>query len=174
MPSKPTATAAVNAVGPRPGNEAHQAFVADVPEAPKAICQAINDLLGGHLKLLFPSIPSIMQHIKSGRVIPLGVASAKRSSSLPEVPTIAESGLKGYEVSGWYGVIAPPRMAKPLLAKLNGEINRIIAVPETRQIMSQQGADPLGSTPEEFAKAIANDIEKWKKVVAAAGIKPEQ
>ncbi len=136
--------------------------------------QAVIDLLGGHLKLLFPSIPSSIQHIKSGRIIPLGVASAKRSSSLPEVPTIAESGLKGYEVSGWYGVIAPPRMAKPLLAKLNGEINRIIAVPETRQIMSQQGADPLGSTPEEFAKAIAIDIEKWKKVVAAAGIKPEQ
>jgi tripartite-type tricarboxylate transporter receptor subunit TctC len=135
--------------------------------------QAVIDLLGGHLKLLFPSIPSSIQHIKSGRVIPLGVASAKRSSSLPEVPTIAESGLKGYEVSSWYGVIAPPRMAKPLLARLNGEINRIIAVPETRQIMSQQGADPLGSTPEEFAKAVATDIEKWKKVVAAAGIKTE-
>jgi len=135
--------------------------------------QAINDLLGGHLKLLFPSIPSIMQHIKSGRVIPLGVASAKRSSSLPEVQTIAESGLKGYEVSGWYGVIAPPKMPKPLLAKINGEINRIIAVPEIRQLLSQQGADPLGSTPEEFARAIAMDIEKWKKIVTAAGIKPE-
>jgi len=136
--------------------------------------QAINDLLGGHLKLLFPSIPSIMQHIKSGRVIPLGVASARRSSSLPEVQTIAESGLKGYEVSGWYGVIAPGKMPKPLLARINGEINRIIAVPETRQLMSQQGADPLGGTPEEFARAIAIDIEKWKKTVAAAGIKPEQ
>jgi tripartite-type tricarboxylate transporter receptor subunit TctC len=135
--------------------------------------QAINDLLGGHLKLLFPSIPSIMQHIKSGRVIPLGVASAKRSSSLPEVPTIAESGLKGYEVSGWYGVIAPPKMPKPLLARINGEINRIIAVPETRLLLSQQGADPLGGTPEQFAKAIAIDIEKWKKIVATAGIKPE-
>jgi tripartite-type tricarboxylate transporter receptor subunit TctC len=136
--------------------------------------QAVIDLLGGHLKLLFPSIPSIIQYIKSGRVIPLGVASAKRSSSLPEVPTIAEGGLKGYEVAGWYGVIAPPKMPKPLLAKLNGEINRIIAVPEMRQTLVQQGADPLGSTPEEFAKAIAVDIEKWKKVVAAAGIKPEQ
>jgi tripartite-type tricarboxylate transporter receptor subunit TctC len=135
--------------------------------------QAINDLLGGHLKLLFPSIPSIMVHIKSGRVIPLGVASAKRSSSLPEVRTIGESGLKGYEVSGWYGVIAPPRMPKALLARINGEINRIIAVPETRQLLSQQGADPLGGTPEEFARTIAIDIEKWKKTVAAAGIKPE-
>jgi tripartite-type tricarboxylate transporter receptor subunit TctC len=136
--------------------------------------QAVIDLLGGHLKLLFPSIPSSIQHIKAGRIVPLGVASAKRSSSLPEVPTIAESGLKGYEVSGWYGVIAPPKMAKPLLARLNGEINRIISVPETRQVMSQQGADPLGSTPEEFARVVAVDIEKWKKVVASAGIKPGQ
>ena len=89
------------------------------------------------------------------------------------MPTIAESGLKGYEVSGWYGVIAPPKIPKPLLARINGEINRIIAVPETRLLLSQQGADPLGGTPEEFAKAIAIDIEKWKKIVAAAGIKPE-
>jgi tripartite-type tricarboxylate transporter receptor subunit TctC len=136
--------------------------------------QAVIDLLGGHLKLLFPSIPSIMQHIKAGKVVPMGVASAKRSSSLPEVPTIAEGGLKGYEVAGWYGVIAPPKMPKPLLAKLNGEMNRILQLPDVRQSMSQQGADPLGSTPEEFAKVIATDIAKWKKVVADAGIKPEQ
>src|SRR6185436_8941826 len=116
---------------------------------------------------------SIMQHIKSGKVTPMGVASAKRSTSLPDVPTIAESGLKGYEVAGWYGVIAPPRMPRPLLAKLNGEINRIVQAPEMRQSLTQQGADPLGSTPEEFAKAIAIDIEKWKKVVAAAGLQPE-
>ena len=135
--------------------------------------QAIIDLLGGHLRLLFPSIPSIIQHVRSGKVVPMGVASAKRSASLPEVQTISEGGLKGYEVAGWYGVIAPPKMPKPLLAKLNGEINRIIAVPEMRQTLIQQGADPLGSTPEEFGQAIAIDIEKWKKVVAATGLKPE-
>jgi tripartite-type tricarboxylate transporter receptor subunit TctC len=135
--------------------------------------QAVIDLLGGHLKLAFPSIPSSIQHIRSGKLIALGVASGKRSSSLPEVPTIHEAGLKGYEVTGWYGVIGPPRMPKPLLAKLNGEINRILEVPATRQALSQQGIDPLGGTPEEFAAMIATDIAKWKKVVAAAGIKPE-
>jgi tripartite-type tricarboxylate transporter receptor subunit TctC len=135
--------------------------------------QAVIDLLGGHLKLAFPSIPSSIQHIRSGKLIALGVASGKRSSSLPDVPTIHEAGLKGYEVAGWYGVIGPPRMPKPLLAKLNGEINRILAAPEMRQALSQQGADLLGSTPEEFAATIATDIVKWKKVVAAAGIKPE-
>jgi tripartite-type tricarboxylate transporter receptor subunit TctC len=135
--------------------------------------QAVIDLLGGHLKLAFPSIPSSIQHIRSGKLIALGVASGKRSSSLPEVPTIHEAGLKGYEVTGWYGVIAPPRMPKPLLAKLNGEINRILEAPEMRQTLLQQGIDPLGGTPEEFAATIATDIAKWKKVVAAAGIKPE-
>jgi tripartite-type tricarboxylate transporter receptor subunit TctC len=135
--------------------------------------QAIIDLLGGHLKLAFPSIPSSIQHIRSGKLIALGVASAKRSSSLPDLPTIQEAGLKDYEVAGWYGVIAPPRMPKPLLTKLNGEINRILLAPEMRQMLVAQGADPLGSTPEAFAEMIATDIAKWKKVVAAAGIKPE-
>ena len=139
----------------------------------KGQAQSMIDLLGGHLKLSFPSIPASIQYIKAGRLIPLGVSTARRSSSLPDVPTIAEAGLKGYEVSGWYGVIAPPRMPKPLLAKINGEINRIIFAPEMSQTMSQQGADPVGSTPEGFARTIAVDIEKWKKVVAAAGIKPE-
>lgn len=135
---------------------------------------AIIDLLGGHLKVAFPSIPSSIPHIKAGRLVPLAVATSKRSSALPAVPTIDESGVAGYVVSGWYGVIAPPKMAKPLLAKLNGELNRIINTPEVRQTMTKQGADPLGSTPEEFAAAIATDIPKWKKVVADAGIKPQR
>lgn len=135
---------------------------------------AIIDLLGGHLKVAFPSIPSSIPHIKAGRLVALGVATSKRSSALPNVPTIDESGVKGYVVSAWYGVIGPPRMPKPLLAKLNGELNRILQLPEVRQTMSAQGADPLGSTPEEFAATIAADIPKWKKVVADAGIKPGQ
>jgi len=134
---------------------------------------AVIDLLGGHLKVAFPSIPAAIPHLKTGRLIALGVTTDRRSSALPEVPTVAESGVKGYEVSGWYGVIAPPRMPKPLLARINGELNRILETPDVRQNMSSQGADPLGGTPEAFAAAIAADIPKWKKVVAAAGIKPE-
>lgn len=134
---------------------------------------AIIDLLGGHLKVAFPSIPASIPHLKAGRLVALGVTTHKRSSALPDVPTIAESGVKGYEVSGWYGVIAPPKMAKPLLAKLNGELNRILNTPEVSKTMSTQGADPLGSTPEEFAAAIAADIPKWKKIVKEAGIKVE-
>ena len=134
---------------------------------------AIIDLLGGHLKVAFPSIPASIPHLKTGRLVALGVATHKRSSALPDVPTIDESGVKGYEVSGWYGVIAPPKMPKPLLAKLNGELNRILNNPEVHKTMSGQGADPLGSTAEEFATAIATDIPKWKKVVKEAGIKVE-
>lgn len=136
--------------------------------------QVMIDLVGGHLKLAFPSIPASIPFIKSGKLIALGIATSRRSSALPDVPTIDESGVKGYDVSAWYGVIGPPKMAKPLLAKINGELNRILRIPEVSQAMSQQGADPLGSTPEEFAKAIATDIPKWKKVVADAGIKPQQ
>jgi tripartite-type tricarboxylate transporter receptor subunit TctC len=136
--------------------------------------QAMIDLLGGHLKLAFPSIPASIPSIKAGKLIALGIATSRRSSALPDVPTLDESGVKGYDVSAWYGVIGPPKMAKPLLARINGELNRILKTPEVSQAMSQQGADPLGSTPEEFAKAIATDIPKWKKVVADAGIKPGQ
>jgi tripartite-type tricarboxylate transporter receptor subunit TctC len=136
--------------------------------------QAMIDLLGGHLKVAFPSIPASIPHIKSGKLVALGVATGRRSTALPDLPTIAESGVKGYDVSAWYGVIGPPRMAKPLLAKINGELNRILRMPDVSQAMSQQGADPLGSTPEVFAQAIATDIPKWKKLVADAGIKPGQ
>lgn len=136
--------------------------------------QAIIDLLGGHLKLAFPSIPASIPHIRSGKLVALGVATHRRSSALPDLPTIAESGVKGYDVSAWYGVIGPPKMSKPLLTRINGELNRILKLPDVSQAMSQQGADPLGSTPEAFAKAISTDIPKWKKVVADAGIKPGQ
>jgi tripartite-type tricarboxylate transporter receptor subunit TctC len=136
--------------------------------------QAMIDLLGGHLRVAFPSIPASIPFIKTGKLVALGIATNKRSSALPDLPTIDESGVKGYDVSAWYGVLGPPRMPRPLLAKLNGEINRILKLPDVRQSMSQQGADPLGSTPEAFAAAIAADIPKWKKVVADAGIKPEQ
>ena len=136
--------------------------------------QAMIDLLGGHLKLAFPSIPASITFIKGGKLIVLGIATHRRSSALPDVPTINESGVKGYDVGAWYGVIGPAKMAKPLLAKINGELNRILKTPEVSQAMSQQGADPLGSTPEEFSQAIATDIPKWKKLVADAGIKPQQ
>ncbi len=136
--------------------------------------QSMIDLLAGHLQLSFPSIPASIPYIKSGKLVALGVTTSKRSSSLPEVPTIDESGVKGYEVSGWYGVLGPAKIPKLLVAKLNGEINRVLQAPEMRDSLLRQGADPLGSSPEEFAATIAADLGKWAKVVSAAGIKVEQ
>jgi len=131
------------------------------------------DLIGGHLQLAFPSIPASVAYIKSGRLIALGVTTAQRASALPDVPTIQEAGVPGYEVSGWYGIIGPAGMPKPLLARLNKEINTILQVPQTRDQLSREGAEPRTATPDEFATAMSTDLLKWAKVVAAAGLKPQ-
>jgi len=135
--------------------------------------QAMIDLLGGHLKLAFPSIPASIAHIKAGRMIALGVTPQQRSSALPDVPTLDQAGVPGYEVSGWYGVLGPARMPKPVVARLNGEFRTMLADPVMREMLSREGADPLSSSPEEFARVIAIDIVKWAKVVKAIGVKLE-
>ena len=134
---------------------------------------AMIDLIGGHLQLAFPSIPASVAYIKSGRLIALGVTTAQRASALPDVPTIQEAGVAGYEVSGWYGIIGPAGMPKPLLARLNREINTILQVPQTRDQLSREGAEPRTASPDEFAAAMSADLLKWAKVVAAAGLKPQ-
>ena len=139
----------------------------------KGNSQTVIDLIGGHLQLSMPAIPTAIPHVRAGRLIALGVATAQRAGALPEIPTLNEAGVKGYEVSGWYGVIGPAGIPRPLLGRLNGEINRILGVPETHDLLANQGADPLPGTAEQFAATIAADIQKWKKVVAAAGIKAQ-
>ncbi|MBI3917127.1 MAG: tripartite tricarboxylate transporter substrate binding protein [Betaproteobacteria bacterium] len=134
---------------------------------------ALVALLGGQIDFAFPSIPSSVGYIRAGRLRALGVTTTQRASALPDVPTIQEAGVPGYEVAGWYGVIGPAGMPQAVVARLNREINAILKVPETRDQLSRQGADPRTGTPEEFAAAMANDTKKWQKVVAAAGIKPQ-
>lgn len=131
------------------------------------------DLVGGHLDCAFPSIPASVGFIRSGRLAALGVTTAQRASALPDVPTIQEAGVPGFEVAGWYGLIGPAGMPQAVVARINREINAILTFPETRDQLSRQGADPRTGTPEEFAAAMANDMKKWQKVVAAAGIKPQ-
>ena len=132
---------------------------------------ALVDLMGGHIQFLFPSIPAAVAHVRSGKLVPLGVTTARRASALPDVPTIAEAGMPGYEVSGWYGVIGPAGIPQPVVARLNKEINAMLQATDTRKQMSNEGAEPRTGTPEEFGAAMANDLQKWAKVVAAAGIK---
>ena len=134
---------------------------------------AMIDLLGGHMQLGFPSVPASIQHIKAGKMIALAVTTRQRSSALPEVLTMNEAGLTGYEVSGWYALVGPAKMPRPIVAKLNGELNRMLQDPAAREILAREGADPLPGTPDEFAHTLADDIRKWAKVVKDAGIKVE-
>jgi tripartite-type tricarboxylate transporter receptor subunit TctC len=134
---------------------------------------ALNALLGGQIDFAFPSIPASVGYIRGGRLVALGVTTSQRASALPDVPTIREAGVPGYEVAGWYGVVGPAGMPQAVVTRLNREINAILTVPEMRDQLSRQGADPRTGTPEEFAATMANDVKKWAKVVAAAGIKPQ-
>ena len=133
---------------------------------------AMVDLLSGQLQFGFPSVPASIQHIKSGKMVALGVASKDRSSALPDVPPLIEA-VPGYEVSGWYGILGPAKLPPAVVAKLNGELNRMLKDPATREILSREGADPLPGTPDVFTKTIAADVVKWAKVVKAAGLKVE-
>jgi tripartite-type tricarboxylate transporter receptor subunit TctC len=142
-----------------------------VPYRGQAI--AMTALLGGELQLGFPSIPASVAHIKSRRLVALGVTTAQRATALPDVPTISEAGLPGYEVSGWYGVIGPAGIPKPVVARINQEINNVLRVPEMQDHLSKEGAEPRTGTPEEYAAAMASDLQKWAKVVKAAGLKPQ-
>ena len=134
---------------------------------------AVSDIVGGQIHFGFPSIPASVSLIRAGRLVALGVTTAQRATALPEVPTIAEAGVPGYEVSGWYGVIGPAGIPQALVARLNRDINAILKVPETAEQLSMQGADPRTMTPEQFAATMGSDLKKWAKVVAAAGLKPQ-
>jgi tripartite-type tricarboxylate transporter receptor subunit TctC len=134
---------------------------------------AVIDMISGQIQLGFPSIPASVAHIKSGRLIPLGVTTTQRASALPDVPAISEAGLPGYEVAGWYGVIGPAGIPGPLVARINQEINGILRAPDMRERLLREGAEPRTGTPEEFAAAMARDLQKWAKVVKSAGIKPQ-
>ena len=134
---------------------------------------AMIDLIAGQLQFGFPSVPASIQHIKSGKMLALAVASKERSSALPDVPSLDQAGVPGYVVDGWYGILGPAKLPKAIVAKLNGELNRNLQDPATREILSREGADPLPRTPQEFTQTIADDIVKWAKVVKAGNLKVE-
>ena len=137
----------------------------------KLIRQAITDLLSGQVELNFESPPNTLQHIKAGKLKALGITSAKRSALLPDVPTIAEQGLPGYEIIQWLGILGPPGMPKPVVDKLNAEVNAIMKTPEFAEKVASQGGLVYGGSPEDFAAYIRNDVPKWDKLVKAANIK---
>ena len=135
--------------------------------------QAITDLLSGQVELNFESPPNTLQHIKAGKLKTLGITSAKRSSLLPDVPTIAEQGIPGYDIIQWFGVFGPAGLPKPIVDKLNAEINAIMKTPEFAEKIAAQGGDIHGGSADSFAAYIRSDTVKWDKLVKGANIKAE-
>jgi len=129
-------------------------------------------VLGGQVQALFGSMPAVLPHAKSGKVRPLAVGTSKRSPSLPDVPTVAESGYPGYEASLWLGFIAPRGTPKPIIDRLHSELVAIVGAPETKEILARNGADPITNTPAQFQTLIKDEIGKYVKTVKAAGMKP--
>jgi tripartite-type tricarboxylate transporter receptor subunit TctC len=136
----------------------------------KGNAEAMNSLMGGHVKIYFALVPAVLQHIKAGTLRAIAVTTEERLPYLPDVPTIAELGFPGYEISSWQGVFAPAGTPKDVVAKINGELVRMLKVPEVHRRISQEGADPVGSTPDAFANRVKNEITKWTKVIKTSGI----
>jgi len=137
----------------------------------KGTGQALTDLLAGQVDLLFAPAQTVLPHVKAGRLKALAVTGAKRAQTLPGVPTVAESGLPGYEAVGWFGLLAAAATPARIVMKLSADVNRVLAQAEVRAKMTALGADPGGNTPEEFARFIREDQAKWAHLMGAAGIK---
>ena len=133
----------------------------------KGSAPAVSDLLGGQVQVMFDS--SVVPHVKSGKLKALAVTSANRSSALPDVPTMAEAGLPGYESTAWFGILAPVGTPEPILSKLHVELTAVLKDPATQQWMKAQGFDAIGDTPAQFAAYIRKETDKWSKVVKASG-----
>jgi tripartite-type tricarboxylate transporter receptor subunit TctC len=137
----------------------------------KGITGAVSDLIGGQLALMFPGSPIALPQAKAGKLRALATTSAKRTPTAPELPTIVEAGLKGYEVSLWYGLLAPANTPQAIVQRLHGEVTRIIALPAVREQWAVLGAEPVSTTPEQFSAFIKDDIVKWQKVIRDSGAK---
>ena len=146
----------------------------DVVHVPhKASGEARNSVIGGHVQMMFDAITTMASNVAAGQVRALGTTGVKRSELTPDVPTIAEAGIPGYDATIWLGVMAPAGTPKEIVEKLNAEINKAINRPEVKEVWDKQGAAPLVMTPAEFDTYLHKDIEKWANVVKASGIKAE-
>jgi tripartite-type tricarboxylate transporter receptor subunit TctC len=134
---------------------------------------AVVDVMSGYVHMLLTSAATVMPHIKSGKLRAIAMAGTKRSGSAPDIPTMIESGLPGFVVSGGFGLLAPVKTPREIINKLNAEALKALAMPEVRRRLETEGADPVGNTPEEYDAYIRAEIPKWIKVVEKAGIKQE-
>jgi tripartite-type tricarboxylate transporter receptor subunit TctC len=139
----------------------------------KGSAPSVIGLMGGEVNMIFSSVPAALAQIKSGRMKALAVSTLQRSSALPDVPTLNESGLPGYDAASWYGLFAPAGTPKKILAALSGEVVKIMRVPDVRERFAGDGFEPAGQGPADFAKFLREEIAKWARVVKTADIKPE-
>jgi tripartite-type tricarboxylate transporter receptor subunit TctC len=139
----------------------------------KGMSPAVTDVIGGHVDVLIASAPSIYQQVKAGKVRGIGVTSKGPSTVVPDLHSIAQMGLPGYSFELWWGILAPPGTPAELVAKINADVNRILATPEMMEAFLREGAEPTIMTPAQFANTIRDEIANWKKVAKSANIKPE-
>jgi len=132
---------------------------------------AVADLLGGQVQLMFATLPTVLEHVRAGRLRAIGVTGAQRFSGAPDLPTIAEAGLPGYAVSGWSGLFAPARTPRAVIDRLAGETAKILGDPALKERFLAQGAEPAIKMPDEFAAFVDAEIRKWRKVVDASGMR---
>ncbi len=137
----------------------------------KGSAPALADLLAGQVDMMFDLVLTAAPHVRSGAVRALGVTGATRSSVLPQVPTVAEAGVPGYEVSAWFGIFAPAKLAPPITQRLNAEVVRVMKLPEVNEKLSAQGTEALSSTSEAFAAYVRTERDKWGQVVRSAGMR---
>jgi tripartite-type tricarboxylate transporter receptor subunit TctC len=135
----------------------------------KGSAPAVSDLIGGQIDIMFDNMPSAIQHVRAGKLRPLAVTTAKRSPELPDVPTIAEAGVPGYEATSWFGMFAPAGTPAPVVARLNGALVKVLADPQVKKKLAEQGAEPYSEKPEQFAEFIRQEAAKWGKVVKDSG-----
>lgn len=136
----------------------------------KGSVPAVTDLIGGQVDAMFDNVPNVIQHVKAGKLRALAVSSAKRSPFLPEIPTIAEAGVPGYEVTVWFGLLAPMGTPTPVIAKINAEANKALKAPDVVALFGRQGVEPRGGTAAQFGEFIRAQMDKWSAVVQDAGV----
>jgi tripartite-type tricarboxylate transporter receptor subunit TctC len=139
----------------------------------KGNAPALTDLIGGHVEMIFNGVPSVLPHLQSGRVRGIAIGSFKRFPALPNMPTFDESGLKGYEATTWFGMLAPAKTPKDVVARLNVDLDKALKSPDLKERFISEGIEPMGGPPEVFAKFIRSEIDKYAKVIKATNV-PQQ
>jgi tripartite-type tricarboxylate transporter receptor subunit TctC len=174
--------AALNFASPGEGSGAHlagellnlEAGIRATHVPYKGLAPAVNDLLGGQVQMMFAGISTVLQHVKSGKLVAIAIAAPKRSAQLPDVPTVAESGLAGFDVTSWYGLVARAGTPAEIVEKIHRDAVEALSSEDVRSKLAGLGLEPLGNSPAEFERMIADESRKWGDIVRRAGIKPLQ